>query len=34
MTSISIDREPSYLALLAERVTAERSLSELALAAD
>jgi site-specific DNA-methyltransferase (adenine-specific) len=34
MKSISIDREPSYLAMLAQRVNEEQSLPELALAAD
>ena len=34
MRSISIDREQKYLALLAQRVSKERSLPELALAAD
>ena len=34
MPSISIDREPTYLAMLAQRVNEERSLNELALAAD
>ena len=34
MKSISIDREPSYLAMLAQRVSEEQSLNELALAAD
>ena len=34
MRSISIDREPMYLAMLAQRVSEEQSLNELALAAD
>ena len=34
MRSISIDREPTYLALMAQRVNKEQSLNELALAAD
>ena len=34
MRSISIDREPTYLAMLAQPVNEERSLNELALAAD
>lgn len=34
MRSISIDRERRYLAMLAQRVMAEQSLNELALAAD
>ena len=34
MRSISIDREPTYLAMLAQQVREEQSLDELALAAD
>ena len=34
MKSISIDREPTCLAMLAQRVQPERALNELALAAD
>ena len=34
MRSISIDREPTYLAMLAQRVNEEQSLNELALAAN
>jgi site-specific DNA-methyltransferase (adenine-specific) len=34
MRSISIDREPTYLAMLAQRVIEQQSLHELALAAD
>jgi hypothetical protein len=34
MKSISIGREPTYLAMLAQRVRQEQSLHELALAAD
>ena len=34
MKSYSIDREPTYMAVLARRVHDERSFSELALVAD
>ena len=34
MKSISVDREPTYLAMLAQRVNEEQSLNKLALAAD
>ena len=34
MKSISVDREPAYLAMLAQRVREEQALHELALAAD
>ena len=34
MKSYSIDKEPTYMAMMAQRVSEERSFSELAVATD